>query len=175
MNCDQFLANLETGGLLQRMRARRHIRRCPHCARVYATLTDLKRQLASTEELSPELRRLWEQAATNDEPRTPLHASRRRNRIVVAIAASAACLLIGSWFAIRSPAPKQSLIQTVEVPARPTAPQGVTPAAAGAAELKDLSAAVDRLEVELVELRKVAERRDIEGKVAVVLKRFDQW
>ena len=37
MNCDDVLAALETGGPLQRRRARRHAAGCPRCAAVAAT------------------------------------------------------------------------------------------------------------------------------------------
>jgi len=61
MKCDDFLPAMETGGFLQRIRARCHAACCPKCAAVHAAFAVVKRQLAAPSPISAPMRQRWGQ------------------------------------------------------------------------------------------------------------------
>ena len=63
MKCDEFLSAMETGGFVQRLKARCHAARCQRCASEQAAFADAMQRWAAPEPLSPHAERLWRQAA----------------------------------------------------------------------------------------------------------------
>jgi hypothetical protein len=62
MKCDDFLPAMETGGSLQRIRARIHAAWCPKCAAVLAAFAAVKRQLATPSAISLQMRQTWDKS-----------------------------------------------------------------------------------------------------------------
>jgi hypothetical protein len=68
MKCDDFISSLETGSALSRLRARLHARRCPKCAATRNWLSQVQSRLATSAEITPFHRRVWEHAAVDNAP-----------------------------------------------------------------------------------------------------------
>jgi hypothetical protein len=176
MNCDDFLPELETGGLVRRMLARCHAARCPRCAAVRAAFTATKQQLALPEPLSPRARRLWERAAGEAALRTP--GGRRWIAAAatgLGVAASIGVLLLIVDLAARNradaPQPPPAVTRPMPEPRNTTTIEEIDPAE----ELARLAAAVERLDKDLQTLRHEAERLDARQQIAVTLDRFSRW
>jgi hypothetical protein len=176
MNCDDFLPELETGGLVRRMLARRHAARCPRCAAVGAAFGAAKQRLVTPEPLSPLARQLWERAA-NEATWRP---SGGRRWIAAAatglgVAASIGVLLwivdLTAWSRSVAPQPAPALTRPIPQPRNATTVDEIDPAE----EMARLTAAVDRLERDLQTLRLKAERLDARQQIAVTLDRFSRW
>jgi hypothetical protein len=173
MNCDTFLADLETGSFLKRRRARRHACACPGCAAALAALNAARNELSSAPPLAPELRQLWARAAETTVIRPPV---RSRKVIPITAAAVAACLLLFVGLKLRQPEDRPpekdiaqlSPIQEIESTARVAVIDPVR-------ELSELAEAVDELESELKELERFAERHEAERQFALLLKRVEVW
>lgn len=174
MNCDTFLADLETGELLQRRRARGHARICPQCAAALAALNATREEMAAAPPLPPEMRRLWARAAETNVVR-PLERRRRVNLMIVVAATTCLFLL---YLGLGLQKPKQAPIEKQMT--EHTNVQEIDSAARGvvidpASEFAGLAAAVDELEGELKEVAQLAERREAERQFAVLLKRVEVW
>jgi len=174
MNCDTFLADLEMGNFLEPRRARGHARTCPQCAAALAAMNAAREEMAAAPPLTPELRRLWAEAAETNLVR-PLE-QRRRFSLLIVIAANACLFLLYLGFELQNPrvAPMERQV------AERTNAQEIDNAARvvvidPARELAELSEAVDELEGELKEIARLAERREAERQFAVLLKRVEVW
>jgi len=179
MNCDDFLPSMETGGLVRRMRARRHAARCRRCAAVYAAFVSATQQWASPEPLSPCARHLWEQAAGE----LAVGPFRWRRWMPLAAGLAAACVvLLAVAMVLRkgfiAPPPREVAPRPSEVPAAPI-PQrlagDVIEQLDPAEELSRLAAAARQLDAQLQRLRHEAERIDAQRQLAVTLDRFGRW
>lgn len=183
MRCDEFLPAIATGGVVRRRLARRHTATCPACAAALAGYEAMTRRLADAPPLSARERRLWTRAADGSEARLP---ARRwvgwRLPVTAGLAVAAGVVVVLIVLAGRpdsTPAfvkgdPTATPTTNVggEPPGRVTANQAV--AVDPAAEMSRLSAGADRLEAELLRLRRKAERASARREVAMVLDRFDR-
>jgi hypothetical protein len=198
MNCDEFLPALETGGPLRRRLARRHAAGCPRCAAVAARLAAVKRQWADTPPLGPQERMLWEGAAVGDPGIRNLSLPAPRRPLSIPYArhgwhawAAAACVLLvvslvvslvvrhqGVNVAI-GPQPQPPPTKTTRTTSQTSQPPSLGPvrveAVDGLGELENLATAVDRLDVQMQELRRNAERAEARTQVASALDRFGHW
>jgi hypothetical protein len=119
MKCDDVWPVLETGNSWQRWRARRHLERCPSCAKAAIRITQFKRQIAEPEPVSPELRMRWTGAMTVDSAVT-LPVGRSRSKLVLAAVAAAAAAVVAIYLWPRNganqtrPAPEFVKTQPVE-------------------------------------------------------------
>ena len=68
MKCEHFISNHEARSAWSRLRARLHANRCPTCAAKLDWLSQVRRQLATTAEITPFHRRVWERAAEAPQP-----------------------------------------------------------------------------------------------------------
>jgi hypothetical protein len=68
MNCNDFIANHETGSIVARTRARLHAQRCAKCAATRDRLVQLRNELSTPAEISSNHRRIWERAALAEAP-----------------------------------------------------------------------------------------------------------
>ena len=173
MNCDDFLAALETGGLLRRIQARRHAARCPSCATVQAAFVSAKDRLAKPEPLSPQARAAWERA-TFEDMRRPM--PRRRWVPVAASLATAACLTIVFLSTpVREGPIKEAVEKSGEHPVARSVDDLTTALTDPVEELSQLATAAERLDAELASLRDQVERKNIQREVAVVLESYGRW
>jgi hypothetical protein len=189
MNCDEFLPALETGGPLRRRLARRHAAGCPRCAAAAARFEALKGQWADAPPLSAGERQLWARAATGAAreavvPQRPIPRRVLSWRLWGPVSGlAAACVVIAVVLVARPtrddtlggrfpPPPMATQPTTRETSPRPAAVR-VVPVASSAA-LADLSGAVDRLDAEMQELRRTAERAEARRQVAMALDRFER-
>jgi hypothetical protein len=172
MKCDRFLAALETGGLVERMQARRHAARCPRCAAARAALAAVKQQLGTCEPLSPRARQLWRPAAGEKAARPS------RRRIWMPLAAGLATAAGVQLFIVATGVRKEPLPApppaTVVHSDAPLATEVVGEVDSGG-ELVRLAAEVERLDADLQRLRHQAERLEARQQVAMTLDEFGRW
>ncbi len=172
MNCDRFLAALETGGFVERMQARCHASRCPRCAAVRAALAVAKQQLITCEPLSPHAEQLWRQAVGE----AAVRSSSQRTWIPLAagVAVAAGVLLFLVATAVRKEPlptpPPAGVARSDSLPARE-----VVDEVDSAGELARLAVTVERLDADLQRLRHQAERLDARQQVATTLDQFGHW
>lgn len=172
MKCDDVLAKLETGHVVDRLSARFHVRRCSECQRAYRQLAEFKRSLAHTEPIRESDRRRWF-AATGTEP--PDRVTRRAlasPRWAYAILATAAVILVA--IGIRLTQKNRSSDRIVR---GPTAPQSEVKSSdiSGTLawqELADVREGMAELGKELAELSGRVELLDEEKEVDDVLSRL---
>jgi hypothetical protein len=189
MKCDDFLPALETGGPLRRRRARRHAARCPRCAAVAAQLAAVKRPWADVPPLAAGERLLWERAAMDDAGAGNIPLPAQPRRLVIPNGrqwwAAAACVLLAVSIAVTLVV-RHKAVQVADRP--PHVPSPTTtraePSRLGpvrvelvdaARELDQLAAAVGRLDVQMQELRRQAERAEARSQVASALDQFGHW
>lgn len=154
MKCEETLFALETGNPWGRWLARRHLARCPACADAVAKWRRTAQELAATEPLTDDHRRLWRGAADSHEalPNRRLHWA-----VGVAVAASVvvAVLLMGSR--PDPERPREELVRTVS-------PVEVFPLPAEFAskQFDPLERKLNDLEDEMNRFILVAEKREAE-------------
>jgi hypothetical protein len=174
MKCDEFLSALETGGLVQRLKARCHAARCRRCASQRAKFADAMQRWALPEPLSPHAERLWRQAA--GEPAAP---PARGNvwKLVTAGAVSGICLIVICLLGIFQYTKKSSVSTPQRTVARnesrhvgPITVEQINPAEG----LAYLSNDVERLNVELKELRQRIEKKQVQSQITTTLERFGE-
>jgi hypothetical protein len=94
MKCDDFISNNESRSPWSRLRARVHANRCPTCAATREWLTQVRRQLATSAEITPFHRRVWERAAAHEAPDpTPGRIASRRFAVAGGLALAAALVV----------------------------------------------------------------------------------
>jgi hypothetical protein len=172
MKCDDFLPDLETGGLWRRMRARRHAAACPRCAAVYTAFRAAKNRLVTPEPLPRYAREIWKRAAID----APVRFDRQvRWAPAVACLAATACLLIvfvgpAVWEdmknVVRNGGGSQESVTTSTTIVIEVDPIG---------EFSGLADAADRLDRELESLRVMAQRRDAQREVMLALNQYGTW
>ena len=172
MNCDDFLPAIETGGLLARLRARRHAAECARCSKVYAEFTTLKRQWsnAAPPPLAPRQRQMWKNAATVESGSAPS----RLGWITFAggLAAVGVCVVI---FIVVRPARELVKVEPPPLPSRTIVSDVTVTDLVPAREFDALSDAVDQLDADLVKLRRDAQRLEARQELAMTLERFGTW
>jgi len=172
MNCDRFLAALETGGFAGRLLARLHAARCPRCAAVRAALAAAKQQLRTCEPLSPRVRQLWRQAAGEASVRSS------GDRILLPLAAGLAVAVIVLAFFVSTAVRKEALSTQgkTDVAHSDAAPvKELVAEVDSASELARLAATIDRLDADVLRLRHQAERLEARQQVAMTLDQFGHW
>jgi hypothetical protein len=174
MKCDDFLPALETGGLVQRLKARCHAARCRRCASQRAAFADAMQRWAVAEPLSPRAESLWRQAAGAAAAR-PGRGNAWKLATAGAIAAAClavACLLAVSWHIHNSPiAGPQRIAAGNEIRRLgPVTVEEIDPSE-GSAYLAD---EVRRLQVELKSLQQAIEKKSAQRQIAAALKRFGE-
>ena len=181
MNCDDFLPAIETGGVIARLKARRHAARCQRCAALYARLTEVKRQWSNAAPLSPRERQLWKSAAAVQDA----SASSGRNWIVWGGGLAAAGVCVAAFFVVRWMHPgiagphgsqPPPVVAKVELPApQPVRSDVTVTELVPAREFETLADDVDRLDADLARLRRDAQRLEARQQLAMTLERFGTW
>jgi hypothetical protein len=152
MKCDEFIAHYESHSAWRRLRARLHAHRCPTCASTRDWLSEVRRQLAASAEITPFHRRVWERAATDGKSEP---VSRRVAFPQLAIAgglALAAVLVVALVLSL----PKKHKVGPEDVvfdtPQRSSSPIVTRPIESSQVELAALEAGLKQLEVDLERL-----------------------
>jgi hypothetical protein len=166
MKCDDFLHALETGGWIQRFRARRHAANCPKCAAAQANLAEFKAQLSAVQPLSPRQCQLWKLSAPRPSPEPlavgPL-APWLKFAACLAFICAALPFILWTIHRLHLPGDRQPTEGTVVIAGNPVE------------ELTRLAADIDRLDADLDKLQQQAERIDARRQVAMTLDRFARW
>ena len=160
MKCDNCLATYTTGGIVNRLRARRHAARCAACTAAIAQIERVREELSHTPKLSAAHRELWLQAAEQcpRELRPVSHPSRTARQLRWALAV-AAVLVVGAFVLVAlrkelSPAEDVALKQPADsVPAELVESQDLP-------KLQQLERSLDELSLELQQLGRQAELLD---------------
>ena len=174
MKCDEFLSALETGGLVQRLKARCHAARCRRCASQRSAFADAMQRWAVPEPLSPHAERLWRQAAGEAAAR-PVCGNVRKLATAGAVAAAClavVCLLAVSWHIHNRPTTESQQIAAGNESRcfSPITIEDIDPSE-GHAYLAD---EVRRLDVELKSLQQVIEKKSVQNQIAATLQRFGE-
>jgi hypothetical protein len=177
MKCEHVLPSLETGDLLARWRARRHIRHCAECQAAFAALSEFKSSLGDAPPLPPTYRDLWLSAATSE---TAGASGLYRPQTAWAIAGLAAALVLAAWALtlmrpgdpapknlVNRPSPKEPLA------APPTHTLAITGEMAWQ-QLSDVRANLAALETELDDMTRSIELLDEQQEVSLLLADFDK-
>ena len=150
----------ETGGLVTRFRARRHIAGCAVCAEALARFERVREQLSNTPELSTAHREVWLQAAelspyhVRPVLRSPRAARQLRWALATAAVLIVAALVLVSSRNEPSPAEDVALKQPADsVPAESLGSQDLP-------KLQQLERSLDELSQELRQLGREAELLD---------------
>ncbi len=198
MKCDEFLSAMETGGFIQRMRARHHAGRCRRCASEHAAFVAAMRQWATPEPLSPDAKRLWQQAAIEVESR-PARGKAWKLATAGAVAGVSLTLICALWVLQRAnkrPAPSSEPTVASRGSRHPGVHQPVVrlqvsePAIARrearhlspitieqinpSQGLAHLSNEVLQLSAELKELQQRIEKKQVQNQIAATLERFGE-
>lgn len=167
MKCQEILFALETGGPWSCWQARRHLARCPACTAAVARWRQTRAELAATEPLTDDHRRLWRGAVDSPEA---LPNRRFRWAVGVALAAS---VIVGVLLPRNRPdpeRPREELVRTVS-------PVEVYPLPTGFAskQFDSLERKLNALEDEMNRFILVAERRDAEIQLARLVQEHPKW
>jgi hypothetical protein len=168
MRCEDALELLATGSAFWRSRARRHVARCPSCARESTRLGRITQLLAAAPALAPAERALWASAATASRPI-------RARRVRIAAVAAAVLFGIGLAAVALRPWPTRPAIEQPPAPfaiagstSRPPSPEVVR-------ELDGLTANLKALSRELADLERRAELLDERRDAEDLSRRFDRF
>jgi len=172
MKCDEFLSAMETGGLVRRMRARRHAARCQRCAAEYAAFAEAVREWATPEPLSPQTKTLWRQAAVEVTARP---ARGKAWKLATAAAVAGVCLIVICLLGVfhnvnKSPVPSSppTVARHESRHVSPITVEQINPSQG----LAYLSNEVERFNVELKELQQRIEKKQLQSQIAATLERL---
>jgi len=174
MKCDEFLSALETGGLVQRLKARCHATRCRRCASQRAAFADAMQRWAVPKPLSPHAERLWRQAAG---VATAPPSRGNAWKLATAGAVAMVCLVVVFLLAIfqyinNSPTPASQPIVARNESRRlsPITVEEIDPSEGLAYQADE----VRRLNVELKSLQQMIEKKSVQRQIAAAIKRFGE-
>lgn len=160
MKCDNCLATYNAGGIVNRLRVRRHAVQCAACTAAIAQFEQVREELSHTLKLSAAHRELWLQAAEQC-PRElrPVSRSPGAARQLHWALATAAVLIVAAFVLVAlrkelSPAEDVALKQPADsVPAELVESQDLP-------KLQQLERSLDELSLELQQLGRQAELLD---------------
>lgn len=170
MKCGDVLPALEVGGWFRRVAARRHVARCPACARALAAWRALKSELAAAPPLTNSERHLWLCAREQCEPA----AGSIRVRKGAAFALAAAVLgFVCYWSFQRDPPIGRERLQPIpdliQATVEPITQESIV------AETAPLERGLDRIEAELAKLSHAVALADLKRQTSVLLKEYPHW
>ena len=162
MKCDDFLPALETGGMIGRLQAAAHARRCQQCAAVRAKFEIAKRQWTDASVVTPGQREMWQRAAIA-EPRMAPSRSRRSRAQKWAMATGMTMVIVITLVLTRwSRSPSET--EMAQRPPLSTTPPNEVSQLSSVQQPRD-QAAIDTVERALdelaVELKKLQDQADL--------------
>lgn len=180
MNCDEFLESLESLDEPRRTAARWHANSCPSCAALANVHDRLQTEFGAPEPLPPAMRAVWEAAAADESPPTPLarRASEGRGsarQLLMQLVSLAAALLLFLTVALLIWQQPKDVVKNPDSGAQPAPPTAVPKTIDASAELNELLAQVNALEAELNKTAKQAELVDVRREANVFLATYNHW
>ncbi|MFN0016755.1 MAG: hypothetical protein ACKVP0_00765 [Pirellulaceae bacterium] len=189
MNCEDFLEALVSSEVPQQSEARDHVNSCSNCAKLAEIHARLQHDLASSEPLPQRMRAIWQAAADESMPNTSIAqrlqvqlASEGRNfsrqlrsqsYVLPLAAATVAAILIflplAFWFVVGDRMAVQPGLGHQPPPQVAVHPIDAT------AELDELLAQVNALEVELNAAASRAQLLDARREADVLLATYNNW
>lgn len=178
MNCDEFLEALASTDLRQRAAARAHASDCPACAELADVHALLQKELSSQEPLPQRLKAVWASAAS-ESPRPSLTQRASEgvpSQIPLALVSLAAALmLLISVFFLTGQRPGAVAEKPGLASPIPVTSVTVVRSVDASAELDDLLAQLNALEVELTTAAKRAQLLDARREANTMLAIYNNW